>query len=199
MPVFLLGKEAAKDKNFENLKDKLVEKDNFYMLKPEVSGVSYFINRQKAKGKLDLFISLFDKDSFGVLNVVKEFNPAAHFLAVITGDKIETINGEAEVEEDLRSVCVQKYYPKGFWDYITCRSKNIGSSWWDDCAVGMDLNKIRSCARSSEGRELLKKNCSLNEEIKVMFGPTYLLDNNQIFSSKGAPSRDELKKIINKR
>ncbi|MFH0855316.1 MAG: hypothetical protein V1869_02185 [Candidatus Omnitrophota bacterium] len=198
LPVFLLGKEIAKDKNFDNLKPNLIESDDFYMLKPAVGGISYFIKRQRDKGKLDLFISLFDKDSFGVLNVLKEFNPAVHFLASLKGDKIETMHGDLEAEEDLRAVCVQKHYPQAFWSYITCRAKGIDSSWWDDCAVGMDLNKIKSCARTEEGRGLLKKNCGLNQEVGVMFGPTYLLDNIQIFSSKGAPSKEELKKIIRK-
>lgn len=198
LPVFLLGKEIAKDKSFNNLKANLIEKDNYYLLKPEISGMSYFLNRQKIKGKFDLFISLFDKDSFTVLNVLREFNPEIHFLAVVSKDKVETRHGEMEAEEDLRAVCVQKYYPKSFWDYITCRSKNIASTWWDDCAAGLDAGKIKTCARSQEGRELLKKNSGLNQEIKVMLGPAYLLDNNQIFASRGAPSKEELKKIIKK-
>ncbi len=196
LPAYLLGKEAAKDKNFDNLKNNLEEKADYYILKPEVSGLSYFIDRKEAKGRLDLFVSPFDKSSPGVLEVTKEFNPTVHLLAVVAGDSISVAGGDAEIEEDLRSVCAQKYYPEKFWDYITCRSKNIGSSWWDDCAANMDLNKIKSCARGPEGKALLKENTSLNQELKIMFGPSYLLNNNQIFSSKGAPSKEELKKII---
>jgi hypothetical protein len=32
-----------------------------------------------------------------------------------------------------------------------------------------------------------------------MSGPVYLLDNHQIFSSRGVPDKEELKKIIEKR
>lgn len=198
LPAYLFGKELAIDKNFDQLKAVLEEKGNFYILKPETSGLSYFLGRKEAKGSLDLFISLFDKASLGVLNVMKEFNPAVHFLAIVQDDKIEAAEGDREVEEDLRAVCVQKYYPKSFWNYITCRAKNINSTWWDDCAVNMDSSKIKTCSRSLEGKALLKENTSLNSELKIMFGPTYLLDNNQIFSSKGAPSKEELKKIIKK-
>jgi len=196
LPVYLFSKEIAREKNFDNLKAGLVETSDYYMLKPEVSGVSYFFNRNKIKGKLDLLISLFEKDSIAVLNVIKEFNPAVHFLTILRNDKIEAARGEAEVEEDLRSVCVQKYYPQGFWNYIICRANNIDSSWWEDCAAKMDLNKIKTCARSDEGKALLKKNSSLPQELKVMFGPVYLLDNQSIFATKGAPSKEELKKII---
>lgn len=198
LPAYLLGKEAAREKNFDNLKSSLEEKAEFYTLKPEASGLSYFLSRKEIQGKLDLFISLFDISSLGVLEAIKEFNPAVHLLAIATGDNISAPGGDAEVEEDLRSVCVQKYYPLKFWDYIVCRAKKIGSSWWDDCAANMDLNKLKACARSQEGRALLKENTRLNQELKIMFGPSYLLNNNQIFSSKGTPSKEELKKIIKK-
>ncbi len=198
LPAYLFGKEVAKDKGFDNLKAALEKKGNFYILKPEASGFSYFLGRKESKGRVDLFISLFDKESFAVLNVMKEFNPQVHFLAIVGDDKIGAPAGDIESEDDLRAVCVQKYYPQRFWDYITCRAKNINSTWWDDCAVNMDTNKIKICSRGPEGRRLLKENTSLNQELKIMFGPTYLLDNSQIFSSKGAPSKEELKKIIKK-
>jgi len=198
LPVYLLGKEIDKEKNFKNLKASLTDKGDYYMLDPQVSGVAYFLKRAEIKGKLDLFISLFGKESAEVLKVIQEFNPALHFLTIVNNDKIEALRGKAEVEEDLRAVCVQKYYPDNFWGYITCRASNIESSWWEDCAVKMDLNKIKSCARNDEGKALLKENSKLGQDLKIMFGPAYLLDNQSIFSSKGAPSKKELKKIIKK-
>ena len=196
LPVYLIGKEVAKDKNFDNLKANLEETKDFYMLKPEVSGVAYFFNRLKVKGKLDLFLSLYDKDSAQLLNMIKEFNPVLHFLVIPRDDKIDAALGAPEAEEDLRSVCVQKYYPDKFWNYIVCRAKNINSSWWDDCLSGVDTNKIKLCSRGDEGRLLLKENSGLSNELKIMFGPTYLLDNQEIFASKGVPSKEEFKKAI---
>ena len=196
LPAYLFGKEVARDKNFDNLKAALEEKGDFYILKPEASGLSYFLDRKEVKGRVDLFISLFAKGSLDVLNVMREFNPAVHFLAIVQDDKIGAPAGDMESEEDLRAICVQKYYPQRFWDYLTCRAKNINSTWWDDCAVNMDPGKIKTCSRGPEGKALLKENTGLNRELKIMFGPAYLLDNNQIFSSKGAPSKEELKKII---
>ena len=198
LPVYLLGKEVALDKNFANFKTSLEQKGDFYMLKPQVSGISYFLGRKLEKGRLDLFISLFDKNASWVLNIIKEFSPTVHLLAIVREDKIDTLYGDSETEEDLRAVCVQKYYPKSFWDYITCRAKNINSSWWDDCAAGLDSNKIKSCARGAEGRALLKENCRLSQELKIMFGPTYLLDNQEVFSSRGPFSKEELKKKLRK-
>lgn len=196
LPVYLLGKEAAKEKGFDALKENLEERGNYYMAKTQVGGVAYFLNRQKARGKLDLFISLYDKDTPKLLETVKELNPQIHFLTVEKDNKFDAAKGSAEAEEYLRSTCLQKYYPEYFWDYLTCRAKDINSSWWEDCCQGLDINKIKACAKSTEGSELLKENIRLNKELEVMFGPAYLLDNQEIFSSQGVPKKEELQKII---
>jgi hypothetical protein len=119
-------------------------------------------------------------------------------LAEEKGNGFDAKNGTPEIEEYLRGVCVQKYYPQKFWDYAICRAKNINSSWWEDCLTEVDALKIRTCAKGPEGGLLLKENIALNKELQVSFGLNYLLDNYQIFSSRGVPNKKELRKIIKK-
>jgi hypothetical protein len=45
---------------------------------------------------------------------------------------------------------------------------------------------------------LLMENIALNKELEVMFGPLYLLDNQEIFGIEGAPSREEFGKLFKK-
>lgn len=196
LPAFLLGREAEKEKGFETLKDNLELKGNFFVLKPEAGGFSYVIDYAKEKGKLDLFLSLYDKNSKELLDSVRDFNPSIHFLAVESHDRFEAGKGDIEVEEDLRSVCVQKYYPEKFWGYISCRAANSNSSWWDDCISGIESEKIKQCARSKEGQDLLRENTRLNKKLKIMLGPTFLMDNKEIFGLTGIPSKEEFKKIL---
>lgn len=196
LPVYLFGKEIEKEIGFATLKPDLDLKGDFYMLNPRLSGLSYLIDREKLKGKLDLFISLYDKEAPELLGVVEEFNPRVHFLTVQQQDGFQGRYGNLEVEEYLRSVCVQKYCPQKFWDYISCRAKNINSSWWDNCLINLDTDKIKACAKGGEGSTLLKENISLNKELGIMFGPTYLFENNQIFGTQGVPIKEELRKII---
>ncbi len=198
LPAYIIGREVEKENNFDNFKNNLELIGDLYLLKPQVSGVSYFINRQIKKGSLDLFFSIFDKDAAELLSVLREFNPNLHFLAVEKDLGFDAKNGSFEVEEYLRGVCVQKYYPQKFWDYLICRVKNISSSWWEDCLNETDVLKIKTCARDSEGALLLKENIALNKEVQVMFGLNYLLDNYQMFSSRGVPDKEELRKIIKK-
>ncbi|MDD4953585.1 MAG: hypothetical protein PHG40_01615 [Candidatus Omnitrophica bacterium] len=199
LPAYFLDRNVEKEKSFDALKKNMELKGlQYYMIDPRFAGFSFFVNRKEAKGSLDLFISLYDKGTQELLNNIKDFKPVVHFLAIKAKDKFEASHGNAEVEEYLRAVCVQKYYPAYFWDYITCRSGKIDSSWWEDCLKGFDAEKIRSCARSNEGEALLDKNVALNREVEVMFGPTYLMDNKEIFSSKSAPTKEEFKKIFRK-
>ena len=198
LPAFILDREVEKENNFDSFKNNLQFIGGLYLLKPQVSGIAYFINRQVRKGRLDLFFSIFDKDAAGLLSVLREFNPNLHFLIVENDKGFDAKNGSLEIEEYLRGVCVQKYYPQKFWDYLICRAKNINSSWWEDCLREADAQKIRTCARGPEGALLLKENIALNKEVQVSFGLSYLLDNYQIFSSRGVPNKEELRKIIKK-
>jgi len=196
LPAYLLGKEVEGEKNFDSFKNNLEKKNDFYLVKPQFSGVSYFLNREKRKGQLELFISLYDKNAASTLEVLREFDPEVHFLAIYQNDKFDAAGGNLEAEDYLRAVCVKKYYPQAFWDYISCRAKDFMSSWWENCSAGTDINKIRSCATGPEGIALLKENISLNNELNVMFGPVYLKDNQEIFSTKEVPKKEELRAII---
>jgi hypothetical protein len=197
LPIFLLGSEVEKEKNFDNFKPYLAKKGQYYLLKPEFGGVGYFINRKRIKGQLDLFFSLYEKNSQGLLESIREYKPKLHFLALEEKDKFEAAKGMGEVEEYLRCICMEKYYPNLFWDYIICRTKNIESSWWEDCLVDSNAAaKVKTCAKGPEGKLLLRDNIKLNKEIQVMFGPIYLLDNQDIFGTAGEPSKEELKRIL---
>ncbi|HTY45396.1 MAG TPA: hypothetical protein VMD52_05355 [Patescibacteria group bacterium] len=196
LPAYLLGKEVVKEKTFDLMQENLEIKGDYYMVKPQLAGIAYFLERPKRKGAIDLFINLFAKDSQALLSAIRELEPTVHFLALEDKGVFDAAGGNLEVEEYLRSVCVQKYYPSRFWDYIICRAKNNTSSWWQDCASEMDEAKIKTCARGPEGAQLLRENTALNKELKILFGPTYLADNQEVFSSQGVPSKEELKKIF---
>lgn len=198
LPAYILGKEAEKEENFDHLKANLESKGDLYYLKPAFTGISYLLNRKREKERLDLFISLYGQNTKEILTAVKEFNPDVHFIATEQENKFVAPAGNLEVEEDLRAVCIQKYYPQGFWGYISCRAANPNSSWWEDCAPGMDANQIKSCARGAGGQALLRENISLGSELRLMSSPVYLANNQEMFTSRGVPSRGDLNKVLKK-
>ena len=198
LPAYIFPKSVEKEDNFEGIKNDLQLVNDFYLLSPQVSGISYFLNQKAKKGNFDLFFSIFEKDSTLLLITLKEFNPSLHFLSSEKNEGPDDFNGLPEEEEYLRSVCVQKYYPEKFWDYLICRSKHIKSAYWEDCLGGLDAQTVKTCARGSEGITLLRENTSLIKQLQIASGPSYLLDNQEIFSSRAVPSKDEFRKILKK-
>ena len=197
LPAYLLGSEIENEAAFPGLKQNLVKAGHFYALRPSFAGVAYFFRRPKLKGRVDLFISLYNKESAGLLEAIKDLNPAVHFLVVERQpDSFEAAGGNLEVEEDKRALCIGGHFPSRFWDYIICRAKSSNSSWWEKCAIGLDAAKVSACAQGPEANRLLRENSALNKELSVMFGPTYLVDNQEIFSSRGEVTKEELKKML---
>ncbi len=62
----------------------------------------------------------------------------------------------------------------------------------------LDTQVIKDCATAAEGKNLLRENIVLNKELEIMNGPTYLLDNREIFASVEVPTKEEFRKIIKK-
>ena len=107
-------------------------------------------------------------------------------------------SGKYETEEYLRSACISKYYPDKLWSYLSCRFTDIDSSWWDSCAakLNIDTDKIKNCAQTEEGKTLLKKFIKLTQELEIVYGPTFLINNQEVLSSEGAPSEEELERLF---
>ncbi|MEW6170320.1 MAG: hypothetical protein AB1472_01995 [Candidatus Omnitrophota bacterium] len=199
LPLFVLNKKASNEKNFIYIKDKSEIKENNIFLKPEFTGVSFLIDRPHLVNRMNLFITLYDRDVLHTLDITKHYSPQIHFLTLKDKNgKLLAPKGLTEIEEDQRAACVAKYYPDKFFDYITCRAKNIDSSWWDDCAVplGIDLQKIKSCAKSKEGLDLLEENSKLSQELNMTMANVILLDNQEIFGLTKETTKEDLKKII---
>jgi hypothetical protein len=195
LPIYILSNNVKDHKNFSLIEKNLILIDEGYLVKPEFGGVSYFLDRTLKKGNLDLFISPFGKNTSVVINNLKNLKPNIHLLAVKLDSGFEAEYGVPEVEEDLRSVCIQKYYDNEFIDYLSCRAQNIESSWWNNCLKKVNAVKIEKCAKGEEGKSLLYDNIKLNEELKIMYGPAILLDNKEVFIATPELSEEDLKSL----
>lgn len=197
LPAYLFGPGVEKETAFPGLKDKLELKEGYYVLSPAVGGIAFFLDRKYTANRLDVFTGLFDPKSADLLESLKGIKPELHFLAADNAGTLETRGGTAETQEYLKAVCVRKYAPAAFWDYITCRSRDINSSWWEDCLPsGTDAAKIKACAKCGEGAALLRENVKLNKELGVMAGPTFLVNNTEIFGVRGTFPEEDLRKLL---
>jgi glutaredoxin len=83
-----------------------------------------------------------------------------------TVDSVQSLHGLPEAQEDLRQVCIQKYHPQKFWDYLEsfnarCYSLSQNTTRLNTCwkntsaSMGIDTAAIETCATGSDGLGML--------------------------------------------
>lgn len=93
---------------------------------------------------------------------------------------LRSMHGSAEVEENLRQVCVQEHYGSdyAFMDYLDCRAQNYRLPDWEQCvSPPLDAATIRRCAEGEEGRRLLRESFERAEQLEITGSPSWLLNN----------------------
>jgi hypothetical protein len=143
------------------------------------------------KGHLDLFVMSQCPYANRVLGVLGEVVDAFDrersrmdlelvYIGQVKDGELTSMHGQAEVDEDKRQVCAQKYYRKNykFLDYLACRSGNFEDDDWKSCAVdGIKASVISRCARGKEGKKLLKASFKKSETLGITGSPSWLLNN----------------------
>jgi glutaredoxin len=91
------------------------------------------------------------------------------YITTISGTTVDSVNslhGPAEAKEDLRQICINKYYPGQTWSYIKTFNEQCYPSWQNatalaSCqkntlaALSLDSAKIDTCSQGTEGLDLL--------------------------------------------
>jgi len=113
------------------------------------------------------------------------------FIVSITGnttDSVQSLHGPTEAQEDLRQVCIMKYYDyQKYWAYVnqvdsTCYSNFRDATSLDSCwkaaaqNQSFDIQKIQSCATSQEGLALLAQDEQLTNANGVTGSPTLIIN-----------------------
>jgi hypothetical protein len=208
LPAFIFDATIEAIESYPYL-SKIVDKvGRSYVIKPEVAGVSYFIDRKPASKQLDVFFD-FTYPTLGALcDRLKEFQEKHrevavrfHFLAAWdekSGFLLRPGSGEQDVDEFRRAACVYASAPQKFLEYIGCRSSKRNLSSWEMCAtqVGIDPGKIGSCFDSVDAEKLLKERIRLTKELEMATGPIFLIDNKEVFGVAAVPSLEEFEKIV---
>ncbi len=198
LPIYFIQKETVKLDDLEKIKNFLEEKDFGFVFIPQFSGMTYLLDRQLFKGKIDLFLSIFDKDTAEIINNLRQLNPRVHFLAIKRNNEFIARGGLRDLEEIRRAVCIQKYYPNDYFDYLLCRANNIQSTWWDECVDNVDYGRIRQCSLSEESDKLLEENLKLVMELNIFSQATVLLENKELFQVLKETSAGELEQLLSK-
>lgn len=206
LPAYVFQKEIEATDIFSSFKNLLEGSPRYYMLKARSGGVSYFLKRKKIPGRLDLFYDYTYPQLAGLFELLKAFHEKhkdidirLNFLAIEDKDgSILSLGQASQVEEFKRTACVLESAPSAVYDYVICRAGQNDASWWDECALTckIDPAQIKKCALSGEGMSALKKHIRLTQELEVATGPTFLIDDVEVFSIVNVPSLEELEAVV---
>ncbi len=144
--------------------------------------------RPEIKNKVDVFV--MSACPYGIQaensmkEVLKNFNNKIvfdiNYIASDNGDgTFSSLHGDFEAQEDIRQLCIKKYYSTKLLDYIWCRNaQGIEAGDWTQCANsnGINTKTIDTCV-SGEGKTLLSNNIKISEGLGISASPTWLINN----------------------
>lgn len=111
-----------------------------------------------------------------------------------------SMHGINELSEDVRQLCIWKYYSEDvWWDYAGCINENCSSAsveeCWKDCAVqtGVNAEKIQKCFEE-EAIDLLSVDKALGDSLGVRGSPTLFF--NSTVSYSGSRSVEGYKQAV---
>jgi len=94
-------------------------------------------------------------------------------------DSFASLHGLPEVEEDLRQVLIQKYFPEKLFSYLRLRNENIKTTDWRECAkkAGVDLKKLEELIASKSSLQLFRENLAKAQTMNIHASPTLFINN----------------------
>ena len=103
-----------------------------------------------------------------------------------------SMHGIAELRQDIREICLQKYQPEKLWDFVIQVNKetdlqNIDEKWEGIAEdLGVDISKIKEC-EEKEAETLLAEEVALNQKEYLVQDPSYHRNQDKITIS-GSPT-----------
>ncbi len=158
---------------------------------PDCKGA--LVCRKEIPKKLDLFIMA--DCPYGKLAVLstkqlvknfgKNINLSIHYIASEHNGTFSSLHGHYEAVEDMRQLCVDKYYPDKALSYIQCRSNgSVRTEDYHKCLdkFGLDASKIDACVNGDEGKQLMSNDIKIAKQLSISASPTWLANNKYKFS-----------------
>jgi hypothetical protein len=171
LPAYIIDPIAKTEANYGESVGKVVTENKAagkLVVQPYAVGSHRQLNRERIKGRIDLFVSRFSRHGQEAVETALEcqrelqndapnlFIHDALYFKDPPADKpnakreLAAESGLAEVEEAARTAAVKRLFPDKYYEYLLRRGVNRGSSYWDVPlkAAGIDAEKVRAAAEN---------------------------------------------------
>lgn len=160
------------------------------------------------KPEVDLYVMAFCpygnkaedtlKPAYDLLKNKADFN--FHYIVSVSGDKISSLHGQKEVDQNEREACVLKNYGKDKWfnfvAYVNSKCGSDGSCWETGAkSLAIDTAKITSCV-SSQGLALMKAEADVSSAAGASGSPTLTINGQKTQAVYQYGNSDAYKKAI---
>ncbi len=122
------------------------------------------------------------------------------YIVSVSGETVNSLHGQPEVDQNIREVCVKKYYDLDtFWDFVTYVNENCGSdgSCWEEAATSLGLSTatIETCF-NNEGLSLMEQEASIVSAAGVSGSPTMFINGVKTTAVYNYGDSDAYKEVI---
>lgn len=106
------------------------------------------------------------------------YDTGCHSNAFSGTGRFRSLHGEEEVQEDIRQVVVQRYWPERLGDYALRRAESrLANDWRADAQeVGLDPAAIQAVIDSGEGERLMAENIATAQRLGIRSSPTLFIN-----------------------
>lgn len=145
---------------------------------------------ESAKASVTMDLYVMSQCPFGVqaldqiIPVVADLEGAVdlniEYIGRKSGDKLESMHGDSEVEGNLLQICASEIKPEKAGDFILCINKNWREipKGWEACAdtAGIDKKALGACKDGEQGKKLLAASFEKAEKAGVRGSPSIQLN-----------------------
>ncbi|MCZ7648409.1 MAG: hypothetical protein M5U26_24645 [Planctomycetota bacterium] len=169
-PAYLLDENASTEERFAaNLGQATAKQGERWLVKPQTSGAHRLANRERVRGRADLFVSRFTRNgqeavdaALALLDELPDkpdlrIHDALYWQEDARPDggitrQLAARGGRAELEDAALALAVRRLAPEKFRAYLKARGERRASLYWDLAlkAVELDPAAVRKLAEGPE-------------------------------------------------
>ena len=117
--------------------------------------------------------------------VVKSIPEVAKYMKVeyigeVSGNKVTSMHGDEEAQENLRQVCIREEQANKYWDYIACHIKKGDV---DSCLTNAKIDKtiLATCMKdTNKGLAYIQKDFERSNKFNATGSPTLILNEKDV-------------------